>query len=188
MANVNGPFGLRPVRHMTGGCIRANEYSIESAYNTSIFTGDIVELTGTGTNVSVAAADNDENIGVFAGCRYVDASGDQQFKSYWPADTAGTEIVAYVYDDPQIIYEVQFDTLAEANIGLLFQWVVGTGSTSTGQSASYAANATGAATGAQLRLLRKVPRPDNAFGAYGKGEVLFAEHALAGIVAGVGGQ
>ena len=30
MANVDAAFGLRPVRHLTGGQIRANEYKIAS--------------------------------------------------------------------------------------------------------------------------------------------------------------
>ena len=30
MANVDAAFGMRPIRHLTGGQIRANEYKIES--------------------------------------------------------------------------------------------------------------------------------------------------------------
>ena len=127
MANVNGPFGLRPARHLTGGVIRASEYSIASGYATSIFTGDVVEMTGTGTNVGKAAAQNADNIGVFAGCRYVDAQGKQQFSQYWPASTTATDVVAFVYDDPNIVFEAQTDTLAEGDIGALADWNVGTG-------------------------------------------------------------
>ena len=48
MANVDAAFGMRPVRHLTGGQIRANEYKIESGTSSNIFTGDCVKLLGTG--------------------------------------------------------------------------------------------------------------------------------------------
>jgi len=187
MANVNGPFGLRPARHSTGGVIRASEYSIASAYATSIFTGDVVEMTGTGTNIAKAAAENVDNIGVFAGCRYVDSQGKQQFSQYWPASTTASDIVAFVYDDPNIVFEAQCDTLAAADIGALADWNVGTGSTTTGQSGLYVVASSTGTTGKALRLLQAKPSPDNAYGAYAKVEVVFAEHVMKGVVSGVGG-
>ena len=36
MANVDAAFGMRPVRHLTGGQIRANEYKIESGTSSNI--------------------------------------------------------------------------------------------------------------------------------------------------------
>lgn len=188
MANTNAPFGLRPVRHLSGGEIRASEYSIASAYDTSTFTGDVVEMTGTGKNIEQAAADNADNIGVFAGCRYVDSSGKQKFSRYWPADTVATEIVAFVYDDPNLVFEVQGDSVAAADVGTLVDWVVGTGSTANGNSALYA-EVTGntATTNQALRILGLATTVGNDYGAYAKVEVVFAEHALSGVVAGVGG-
>lgn len=188
MANQNTPFGLRPIRHLGGGTIRANEYSIASEYGTSIFTGDAVEMTGTGKNVAKAAAENVDNIGVFAGCRYVDSQGNQHFSQYWPASTTATDIVAFVFDDPNIVFECQGDSVAAGDIGALVDWNVGTGSTKTGQSGLYAvvSGATGT-TGKALRILELVERPDNDYGAYAKIAVVFAEHALKGVVAGVGG-
>lgn len=188
MANVNSPHGLRPVRHMTGGDVRVNEYSIASAYATNIFFGDPVEMTGTGKNIQLAAAQNVDNIGVFAGCRYVNAQGEQKFSKYWPASTSATEIVAMVYDDPNIVYEIQCDTLAEGDIGQLVDWAAGTGSTTTGVSGAYADLTTGTATtNMSLRLIELKKSPDNAYGAYAKAYVVFAEHVLKGVVAGVGG-
>lgn len=187
MANVNAPSGLRPVRHMGGGDIRMSEYSIASAYNTNIFTGDVVEMTGTGKNVAKAAAQNVDNIGVFAGCRYVNAQGEQKFSKHWPADTVATEIVAYVYDDPDIVFEAQCDTLAAADIGALVDWNVGTGSTATGVSGLYAVGSVTGTTGKSLRLVELKKSPNNAYGAYAKAYVVFAEHVLKGVVAGVGG-
>lgn len=187
MANVNSPFGFRPVRHQSGGCVRLNEYSIESGYNTTIYQGDVVEMTGTGKNVAKAAAANPDNIGVFWGCRYVDAQGNQQFSNRWPANTVATDIVALVYDDHNIVFEAQVDTIAEADIGNLMDLAVGTGSDLTGVSGAYLDEATKGTTGGAFRVLEIVPNPVNEYGAYAKVHCVFAEHAVKGVVAGVGG-
>lgn len=187
MANTNAPFGLRPVGHLSGGDVRLHEYSIATGYASNIFQGDPVEMTGTGKNIQLAAAGNADNLGVFWGCRYVDSGGNQQFSRYWPASTAATDIVALVYDDPNIIYECQIDTIAAADIGNLVDWAAGTGSTSTGVSGAYADESTKATINAALRVLEIVSRPGNAYGAYAKIHVAFAEHVMKGVVAGVGG-
>lgn len=187
MANVNAPSGLKPVRHMTGGVIRLNEYSIASGYASNLFQGDPVEMTGTGKNIQLAAAGNADNLGVFWGCRYVNAQGEQQFSRYWPANTVATAIKAMVYDDPNIVFETQADTIAEGDVGNLLDWAVGTGNTRTGMSGAYADSSTKGVADGALRVLGIVPRVDNAYGAYAKIEVVYAEHALKGVVAGVGG-
>lgn len=187
MANVDAPNGFRPVRHLTGGVIRLGEYSIASAYDTDIFYGDPVERTGTGKNIAVAAAGNVDNIGIFGGCRYVNAQGEQKFSKYWPADTVATDIVALVYDDPNIVFECQIDTIAEADVGNQVDWDLGTGSTVTGISGSFADESTKGTTGGSFHILGLVPRVKNAYGAYAKIEVAFAEHALKTGAAGAGG-
>lgn len=188
MSNVDSPFGLRAVRHMTGGCVRTNEYSIASAYNTNLFHGDVVQMTGTGKNIAIAAAGNADNIGVFKGCRYVNAQGEQKFSKHWPANQVATQIVAMVYDDPNIVYEAQCDTLAEGDVGALVDINAGTGSTVTGVSGVYADVGAGTATtGKSLRLIELKNSPDNAYGTYAKAFVVFAEHALSRVVSGVGG-
>lgn len=188
MSNQDAKAGLTPVRHMTGGEIRMNEYSIASGYATDIFTGDVVEMTGTGRNVAKAAAENVDNIGVFCGCRYVNAQGEQVFSRYWPASTTATNIVAMVVDDPNVVFEVQCDSLAEGDIGALADWNVGTGNAKTGRSGLYAvATATGT-TGKSLRLMSLSGKTDNEYGAYAKAEVVFAEHSLSRVVSGVGGN
>ena len=188
MANADSPFGLRAIGHISGGSVRLRRYSIASAYGTDIYHGDVVEMTGTGTNIAKAAAANADNLGVFVGCRYVNASGEQKFSPYWPASTVATQIVALVYDDPNIIYEVQCDTLAEGDIGTLVDWNVGTGSALNGTSGLYADIGAGTATTDKaLRLLNLVNRPDNAYGAYAKAHVVFAEQVISRVVSGVGG-
>jgi len=198
MANRDGANGLRPSRHLSGGAIRANEYSIASAYAVSLFTGDTVTMTGTGKNIAVATGGTTvDNLGVFAGCRYVNAQGKQIFSQYWPASTVATDIVAFVYDDPNIIFVGQCDDLAAADIGALIdsdQPNDGSlGSATTGQSGTELVATTGT-TGKTFRLLGLINSPDNAYGTFAKAEVLFVEHVMnpaaedgSGTIVGAGG-
>lgn len=176
MANVNTPRGLRPVRKLGGGFITLTEYSIATATG-AIYSGDKVKLTGTGNGIAQAAETDELNIGVFAGCRYVQADGSIKFSAYWPGSVSATGAVALVYDDPTIVFEVQGDTVNEADIGLLADIAPGSGSTTTGMSAGYAKVATGATSGKNFQIIRLAQRPDNAYGAYAKIEGIFVEHA-----------
>lgn len=176
MANVNAPRGLMP--YQLNGEPKVQEYSIASAYGTSLARGDVVELTGTGRNVQLAAAENVDNLGVFWGVRWVDSQGNQHFGSMWPASTTGTEIKAAVvpFDAPSQVFEIQCDTLAEADVGQLVDWAAGTMDTVNGQSGLYADLTTGTATtGMALRIVGLVDRVDNAYGAYAKARVTVVE-------------
>lgn len=186
MANANSPNGFTPIRHKTGGQLSTNPYSIASAYNTDIGAGDPVQLTGTGKNIALSEATNEDNIGVFAGCEYTDASGQRQWSERWPANTVATNIIAYVYDDPFIVYEAQMDTCAEANIGTLSDWTIAAPTAAHPKSQSYLV-AGSATTGASMRIMGLVDRPDNAYGAYAKVECMFAEHVLLTGTSGAGG-
>lgn len=191
MANVDAPYGLRPSRKLGGGTVVSNAYSIAGGYASAIFSGDVVMMTGTGNNIELAPAGTVNAIGVFAGCNFIDAEGRVTFKPYWPAGQtieANTTVQALVYDDPDIIFRAQADSLAEAAVGALADWVAGTGNTKTGRSG---AEVQGSVTGLidkSLRVLRLLPEVGNAYGDHAQVEVMFAEHALKGVVAGVGGD
>ena len=48
MANKDAAFGGRPIRHLTGGTIRSNEYKMVYEYGANVFTGDFVFSQGIG--------------------------------------------------------------------------------------------------------------------------------------------
>jgi len=49
-------------------------------------------------------------IGVFNGVQYTDpTSGEQVFKNYYPGSIAAADIIAFVIDDPDVVFEVQAD-------------------------------------------------------------------------------
>ena len=72
MANKDAAFGFRPVRHLTGGEIRANEYTIAANYGTDIFQGQCVKAVTAG-GIEAAAAGN-VILGVFGGCFFTPIS------------------------------------------------------------------------------------------------------------------
>lgn len=186
MANVDRPNGLTPVRHLSGGTIRASVYSIAADYATKIHSGSLVSRTGTGRNIALSDADGPA-VGVFAGCEYVDVNGDVQFRPYWPAPGAvatGTTVKAFVFDDPQIVFEVQADgAVVEANIGQTADVTVGTGSDSTGRSATELNSADINGTDGLLTILGLSARPDNAYGTNAKVEVAIKLHELRSLAA-----
>jgi hypothetical protein len=189
MSNVNAAFGLRPVRHMSGGEIQMNDYQIASGYATAIYKGDVVQQTTDGTIIQ-AEAGNVDNVGVFAGVSYVDANGAQVFSPYWPASTTATKIHAMVWDDPMIVFQIQSDATGAAAVDVAngADWEVVAGNARTGQSATNLDVSAGlGTTGKSLRILRIVDDGVNVAGAYSIVEVLFNEHVMKGVVSGVGG-
>ena len=134
MANKDAAFGFRPVRHLSGGELRTNEYKSAANYDTSIFQGSPV-LAVTAGGIEVAAAGN-VVLGVFAGCFYTDPTTSKPtFSNHYPASTNASDIVAFVYDDPRIVFEVQHDGTGTAAMNFGGFDLVGTsGSTTTGRS------------------------------------------------------
>lgn len=146
MATTAQAFGLIPAYHPSGQA-RANRYNIlnnaGTGYGTAIYRGDLVELD-TGNNGTIEKSDGSSAcLGVFAGCEYIDPTGKPVESPYWPASTAvlsGSQITAYVYDDPAIVYRVG----VTANASSYDQGAIGDqcdvdfsagGSVNTGQSA-----------------------------------------------------
>lgn len=156
MSTTSQAYGLRPVYHPTGQS-RTGKYTILSTYASAIYSGDLVKLHTDGTlNIGDGTS---PALGVFAGCEYTDSTGKPVISPYWPASTTATNIVAYVYDDQQTVFQVGVTANAsgydqtvvgqQANLSN-----VGTGSAVTGKSAaSVATAAIAAGTLAQVRVV-----------------------------------
>lgn len=151
MALTASPSGFILRKHPTGQS-RANAYTILNSYATAIGYGDAVTLNTDGT-LNLGPAGTTDLIGVFAGVSYVDSTGKPTFSKNWPGAVSGaTSIVAYVYDDPDEIYEVQVASggsgYVQAALGAQADLVAGTVNAATGQS-TMALNATLKAAAAQ---------------------------------------
>ena len=175
MANVNAPNGFVPLRHLTGGVIRANEYAIANSYAANLASGDLVTLDAGGTVIRGTAGGT--ALGVFYGVEYIDNdTGDVKFRKVWNTGTtakANEPIKAYVYDDPNITYAVQVNgTFANSAVGALANVTIGTYNSTYGHSTDELDYSTLATTAKVLRILRLIDIPNNAVGADADVEVV----------------
>jgi len=102
-------------------------------------------LLGTSDGTRSGTVDGISLLGIFAGCQYNDASGKPTISPFWPTGTTATDIVAWVYDDPETLFDVQYtnpgtpgtDTMQTA-VGEECDWTVASpgGSTRTGLSST----------------------------------------------------
>jgi hypothetical protein len=189
MANVNKPFGLKPVRNISGNASMAeSSYTIASGASGTIRLGDPVKMTGTGNNIVLADA-GDVAVGVFIGCMYTDSNNNFQFSQQWLTGATtldGTAAQALVWDDQKnIIWHVQCDSLAATDVGSLCDWAAGTGNSLFKTSGAYLAIGTTATDSKSLRILRLAEIAGNAYGAYAVAEVMFAEGTMLGIPAAI---
>ena len=177
MANVDAAFGFVPVRHMSGNIPRANQYTIASGLAENIFSGDLCIIDANG-QITPHTATEVNNIGVFAGVSYTASDGSYVYSQYFPTGTTATNIIAYIYDDPYIVYKVQSaGSPAQTNIGNCADVVAGAGSTTTGQS-GFEISGTMASGTATCKIIGLYDSPDNAFGTNAIMEVLINEHLL----------
>ena len=149
MSSTSAPFGFRASYHNSGQ-MRPKAYVIASTYAANIFSGDPVKLTdagviqlGTSDGTRSGTTDGISLLGIFAGCQYLDAGGKPTISPFWPSGATGTEIVAWVYDDPETLFDVQYTnpgtpgtTTVQTAVGEECDWVVASpgGSTQTGLS------------------------------------------------------
>jgi hypothetical protein len=150
MSSISAPFGFRASYHNSGQ-MRPKAYVIASTYAANIFSGDPVKLTdngviqlGTSDGTRTGTTDGVSLLGIFAGVQYLDASGKPSISPFWPSGTTGTEITAWVYDDPETLFDVQYNnpsagTTVQTAVGEECDWTVASpgGSTQTGLSNTY---------------------------------------------------
>ena len=119
MANNDSPFGLRYVRNLQGkynnsGQTRYRITTGDQTNTTNIYQGDIVTQNTAGIVTRIARADggsatSDIIVGVFNGCFYTDPTTSKPtWSNYWPGNAA-TDAIAFLYDDPFDVFEVQAD-------------------------------------------------------------------------------
>jgi len=178
MANQDAAFGFRAVGG-TGSSYETqgtSKYQINDNWTNAIFQGDLVgagdgTVTDRAGTASVAGyifgsiAASTLNIGAFNGCFYIDPTTSKPtWKNYYPGAiniTTGT-IDAFVYDNPQQLYEVQTSgTLTQADAGsLIDQNTYAAGSTINGHSVMEIGGTSGFTT-AQFRIVRLSEDPSN---------------------------
>lgn len=192
MANADTPFGLRPKRYISGAPYNGavNLYSTATGDATAIFVGDPVILSGTSQTINGVvykdvdqAATGDVIVGVVVGVLPVTADS-------LIYRAASTQRILMVADSPDLLFEIQEvsggTALTANDIGLNANFVVGSGSTTTGMSGVELNNATEATTNTlDLQIVDFVNREDNAIGEHAKFLVRINRHQYSNQVAGI---
>jgi len=160
MANKDAAFGFRPVRHLSGGLIRTNEYAIAANYGTAIYQGQCV-IAVTAGGIEAAAAGN-VILGVFGGCFYTDPTTSKPtFSNHYPASTNASDIVAQVYDDPRIVFEVQHDGTGTAAMNFGGFDFTGTGGSTLSGRSSQELDTSTVTTSGQFKQIGISKDPNN---------------------------
>jgi hypothetical protein len=151
MANKDASFGLKPVKQMGGAPYSGGQsrYRIAANYGTAIYQGDLVmQVTGGGVEIH-AVGGTVPLVGVFNGCQYTDpTTGEQVYRNYYPASTNASDIIAFIIDDPNTVFEIQADeAFPVADLLGNFDTIkTNSGSTDTGISGDELDVSTGATT------------------------------------------
>ncbi len=200
MANVDAPFGLKPVRYISGSPYNGavNPYWVENAANNALFIGDPVTVTGTANTAQIDVP----GAGTFpAGTLpavLVTVSGDGNpvtgvVVSFSADPTAlenvhrldSTERVAWVCDDPDVVFHMQGDTVATIDVTDISNnadiiGAAGAGSTTTGISSKELDGATITADPSnQLIILRLANIVGNDIAAvHAIWEVMISSHTM----------
>tara|TARA_R100001224_G_scaffold54856_1_gene32140 strand:+ start:416 stop:1000 length:585 start_codon:yes stop_codon:yes gene_type:complete len=167
MANKDASFGLRPVRMMGGSPYSGGQsrYRIAANYGTAIHQGDMVMQVTGGTVEIHADGGTVPIVGVFNGCQFTDpTTGEQVFKNHYPASTNASDIIAFIVDDPNVVFEVQANAafpIADlfGNFDIIY---TNSSSTLSGVSGAELDVSTGATTaGLPLKCIDISQDPDN---------------------------
>ena len=171
MANVNAPFGLRPVRYLSGAPYNgaANVYTVAAGYGTAIYVGDPVVDIGTVTTNADGTITKDVQLAattdVMTGVVIAVLPDTRDSLVYRAASTLRRILVA---DDPNLIFEAQEATgggLTSADLGLNISFNAGTPSTITGRSGLTLKTDTEAVTNTlALKLFGISSKPSNETG------------------------
>jgi hypothetical protein len=192
MSATLAPFGLRPAFHPSGlDRAQALANGIPSAYASNILKGQAVKYVAAAGVIEPVDATSDALSGAFAGVEWTDTTGRRRVSNYWPAQTAYQtgSCVAYFYNDPNIVYEIQADdTVAQTALGLdanLSNFAAGSNVTGLSQATLDASVLSTGAQG-QVQILDIAPYPGNDWDdAYPIVRVQIAKRQIAAVVPGI---
>lgn len=180
MANVDNPMGFKPYDNKP---LRVTPYRIEGSegtpYDTALYIGDMVTLTSGDVEIATAGDGNDL-LGAIVGFECI--NGGMAEGGYYPADST-YDWIALVADDPMQRFVAQCDgggTLGQSDVGGLVNLkTTHSGDTDTNLSGQEIdSSAVSDAKDQQLRLIGKVDKPGNAWGANGEYIVEIHLHSL----------
>lgn len=175
MANTSTPFGLRPVKKITGCCpnFQITKYYVPSTDSTAIGLGDPVKLAGSAdadgiaTVTRVTTPGTDVIAGVMIGVQPVPTDLSLNYRK------ASTAMYIYCITDPECVFEIQEDSvggaLAATSVGLNANIVLGTVDTTTGNGKTMLDSSTANTTSTlDVQILGYKQAVNNEIGSYAK--------------------
>ena len=178
MATTATPYGLKAVNHIGGtpyaGSTRL--LPIASGYGTNIYNGSVVAIVAAGTVEIVTDLGNNADafpagvIGVFVGCTYTDPNlGTVVFRQNWPTGTVAADALAYIVDDPDVIFQAQADgAVTQADLGQNTNFAAvqstTTGDTTNGNSNTAVSSTTATTATIAFRIVDFVDSPTSTVG------------------------
>ena len=166
MANSSSTgFGLKPIKKVgqnydAGGL---GEYPV-AASATAIYNQDLVAMAASGT-AAVAAAGTTHNLGSLNGVFYTDATTSKPtFQNYLQGSNTASDIVAFITDDPNQIYEVRSNNSgasAQTDVGNTAEISYSAGASPNYVSRTTLDDSTLATATQQLKIVGVSRDPDN---------------------------
>ena len=124
MANQDAAFGLRPLKTvgMQDDSTGMSSHWIDAGDASAMYQGSpVIAAAG---YVDIATAGAVLNIGAFWGCFYTDPTTlKPTFKNYYPGSItppSSKDIEAFVYDNPNQMFEIQSDNDAASSVADVF--------------------------------------------------------------------
>jgi len=170
MANQDAAFGLRPLKTLgqADDSTGMSSHKIEPGDASILYQGSMAVGKNTGY-VDISGTADTTNVGAFWGTFYIDPTTlKPTFKNYYPGSVtppSSGAVEAFVYDNPQQLFEIQSDnTAASAQTDVFMCADLSSptgGSTTNGVSSMELADATLSATAAVLKIIGVSRDPAN---------------------------
>ena len=170
MANQDAAFGLRPLKTLgqADDSTGMSSHKIEPGDASILYQGSMAVGKNTGY-VDISGTADTTNVGAFWGTFYIDPTTlKPTFKNYYPGSVtppSSGAVEAFVYDNPQQLFEVQSDNTAASAQTDVFMCAdlnsPTTGSTTNGVSSMELGDSTLSATAAVLKIIGVSRDPAN---------------------------
>jgi hypothetical protein len=156
---VSVPYGFQAINRI-GGTTFAGSTRLIPVASGAIFAGDLVEMLDSGTCAVIASGTAaPQTVGVCVGVQYTNTLGQTVQAQYAPASGV-TNVVAYVVDDPTVLFKVvvvssgtTVTTLARTAVGQNTAVIRNSGNTATGDSRQAISNNTGTTNTLPIRIV-----------------------------------
>ena len=160
---VSAPYGFQPINRI-GGTPYAGSTRLIPVDSGAMYDGDLVEMLDTGKCKVVASGTAAPHaVGVCVGVQYTNSMGQTVQAQYAPASGV-TNVVAYVVDDPTVLFKVAvcsattvMSSVGRTAVGQNAEVILNSGNANTGDSAQAIDNTTADTATLPIRIIDVVP-------------------------------